>query len=106
MYVLYDQYGYLYIMDSGNNRIQRWIPGATYGITVVAATMSNPRGMRFDAVGSLVVADCSQHRVISFGMQCRKNFQSCQTIRFNYSFFYYLSTKCYNNDTRNKYDLI
>ena len=59
-------------MDAGNNRIQRWVPGATYGITVVASgTMSNPRGLRFDTLGNLVVADFSQHRVLSFGMLCR-----------------------------------
>ena len=74
-YVLYDQYGYIYIMDTGNTRIQRWIPGATYGTTVVASsTMINPRGMRFDPFGNLVVADFSQHRIISFRMLCRKNF--------------------------------
>ena len=74
-YVLYDQYGYLYILDATNTRIQRWIPGATYGTTVVAAnTMSNPRGMRFDPFGNLVVADFSQHRVLSFGMSCRMHF--------------------------------
>ena len=73
VYVIGDQYGYLYIMDSGNDRIQKWSPGGTYGITVAStSTMNTPRGMRFDNYGNLVVADHSMHRVISFGMVCRK----------------------------------
>ncbi|CAF5047482.1 unnamed protein product, partial [Rotaria sp. Silwood1] len=30
-------------MDSGNNRIQRWWPGSTYGVTVASASLNNPR---------------------------------------------------------------
>ncbi|CAF5040141.1 unnamed protein product, partial [Rotaria sp. Silwood1] len=68
--VIYDQHNYLYILDSGNSRIQRWIPGATYGVTVAATTMSSPRGLTFDGNGNMIVADNSNHRIISFAMYC------------------------------------
>ena len=61
----------MYILDAGNNRIQRYIPFAAYGITVVRATMSTPLGMTFDRSGNLVVADTSFHRVIAFALTCR-----------------------------------
>jgi hypothetical protein len=74
--VIYDQYGYLYIMDAGNERIQCWIPGATYGITIASTnTMNTPRGMHFDSYGNLAVTDEYMHRVISFAMLCRKYIQ-------------------------------
>ncbi|CAF1614150.1 unnamed protein product [Rotaria magnacalcarata] len=71
--VIYDQHNYLYILDSGNNRIQRWVPGASYGITVVASSsMSNPRGLNFDSSGNMIVADMSSQRIISFAISCQK----------------------------------
>ncbi len=74
--VIYDQYGYLYIMDAGNDRIQRWIPGGNYGITIAStSTMNTPRGMHFDSYGDLVVTDEYMHRVISFNILCRKYIQ-------------------------------
>ena len=70
--ITFDQYGNMYVMDSGNNRVQRWSPGAVYGVTVVAAAMSNPRGMTFDRSGRIVIADYSYDRVLSFPVSCRK----------------------------------
>ncbi|CAF1577914.1 unnamed protein product [Rotaria magnacalcarata] len=70
--ILFDQAQNMYVMDSGNNRIQRWSPGSTYGITLVTAAMSSPRGMSFDNMGNLVVADMSYHRIDSFAILCRK----------------------------------
>ncbi|CAF1116879.1 unnamed protein product [Rotaria sordida] len=73
-HVMMDQYGYLYIMDANNMRIQKWFPGATFGITVLSSnTMSDPRGIRFDPYGNIVVADLSMDRVISFAMVCPPN---------------------------------
>ena len=62
----------MYIMDAGNDRIQCWSPGSTYGVTVAAASMANPRGMAFDPSGNLVVADMSYHRMVLFPVTCRK----------------------------------
>jgi len=71
-YATFDAYGYMYIMDFGNERIQKWLPGANYGTTVAAANMYNPYGMRIDPVGNIFVADSSYQRIISFGLTCRK----------------------------------
>jgi hypothetical protein len=70
--IVVDPYGYMYILDTGNLRIQKWYPGAPYGVTIVAATMSSPYGLQVDRLGNLVVADTSYHRVISFSISCRK----------------------------------
>ena len=72
--ITFDQFGNMFIMDAGNDRIQRWNPSATYGVTVASAALSNGRGMSFDTFGSLVVADYSNHRVVSFSAVCRKYF--------------------------------
>ena len=70
--ITFDQYGYMYIMDAGNDRVQKWWPGGTYGVTVAKTTMATPHGLKFDRQSNLVIADTSYHRVISFAMLCRK----------------------------------
>jgi len=67
-----DPYGYMYVLDTGNSRIQKWYPGAAYGTTVVSVTMNSPYGLQTDRLGNLVVADTNYHRIISFSMTCRK----------------------------------
>ncbi|CAF0947181.1 unnamed protein product [Rotaria sordida] len=96
--VIYDQYNYLYILDGNNQRIQRWVPGADYGITVVATTMSTPRGLTFDSSGNMIVADSGSHKIISFAMSCAPNATTttqptpqvaisvCQTAAWNQTF--------------------
>ncbi len=59
-------------MDYSNNRVQKWYPGAVYGVTVASATMSNPYGMKIDPAGNIVVADTYYQRIILFGLTCRK----------------------------------
>jgi hypothetical protein len=58
----------MYVMDSGNNRIQR----STYGVTVASGSLYNPRGLTFDPSGNLATADYSYDRVVSFAVACRK----------------------------------
>lgn len=70
--VTFDQFGYLYVLDQSNNRVQRWLPGATYGVTVVSAAMSSPYGMKMDRLGNIYIADTSYHRILSFSLTCRK----------------------------------
>lgn len=73
--VTFDQYENMYVMDSGNERIQRWSSGSLSGTTLVATTaLFNPRGLAIDPLGNLAVADCSNHRVVSFTVTCRKFF--------------------------------
>ena len=83
--ITFDQYGNMYVMDAGNNRIQRWWPGSTYGITVVSASLSTPKGMTIDPLGDLLVADEYYHRVVSFAVVCRKFVMS--------SFFYHITRR-------------
>ena len=59
-------------MDAGNNRIQQWASGSTFGVTIASASLYNPRGMAFDPSGNLAVADYSYHRVVLFPALCRK----------------------------------
>ena len=74
--ITFDQFGNMFVMDSGNNRIQRWSPLSTYGVTVASGALSNPRGMSLDISGNLLVADLSNHRIVSFPISCRK----CRTL--------------------------
>lgn len=69
---MFDPYGFMYILDYSNARVQKWYPGASYGVTVVSATMNLPVAMRFDRNGNIVIADTSYHRVVSFSLLCRK----------------------------------
>ena len=59
-------------MDSGNNRIQRWTLGASYGVTLVSATslLGNGKGISFNSFGELIVADYSTHRIVKFPVAC------------------------------------
>lgn len=81
--ITFDNYNNMYVLDSGNSRVQLWKPGATYGITVVATTLYSPRGIKFDSAGNLVIADTSYHRILSFNMICRK-FKIVDILRYNF----------------------
>ena len=70
-----DPYGFIYILDTNNDRVQKWWPGATFGTTVASATMGSAYGLAFDPVGNLYIADSTWHRVIEFGLLCRKFFK-------------------------------
>ena len=70
--ITFDQYKYMYVLDTANNRVQRWAPAATYGITIVSGSMNTPYGLKFDFTGTLYVADYNNHRIGSFKMNCRK----------------------------------
>lgn len=70
--ITFDPFGFMYVLDMSNNRVQRWLPGASYGVTVVAASMSSPTGLHVGPTGDLVVIDSSNHRVLSFAISCRK----------------------------------
>lgn len=71
--ITFDPFGYMYILDTGNLRVQRWLPGAAYGITVISTSLNSPYGMKVGPSGNIVLADSGNHRVISFGLTCRKS---------------------------------
>jgi len=70
--IVFDQYGYMYVLDYSNSRVQKWYPGASYGVTVAASAMYYPYGLRFDRQSNIVVADTNYQRVISFSLICCK----------------------------------
>lgn len=70
--ITFDVNGYMFVLDSGNARIQKWYVGGTYGITVLQASMSTPLGMHFDSTGKLYVADTGNQRILTFNLICRK----------------------------------
>ena len=70
--ITFDPYGYMYILDTGNARVQKWAVGAAFGSTVASASMSNPYGLRFDQRGNMVIADTSNQRLLFFGLTCRE----------------------------------
>ncbi|CAK9188964.1 unnamed protein product [Sphagnum troendelagicum] len=68
-----DASGALFICDSGNNRIQKWISGAPNGTTVAgnsngnngdsSSLLHNPTGIDFDSNGYMYIADSNNNRV-------------------------------------------
>ncbi|CAF4796845.1 unnamed protein product, partial [Rotaria socialis] len=62
--VMFDQFDNMFILDTGNKRIQKWTPEATYGITIAElSSVNDPRGMSIDTYGNLVVVDYSNNQV-------------------------------------------
>lgn len=68
-----DSLNSLYIADCNNNRIQRWLSGATTGTTVAGQAnatsgsgttyLSGPGGVTVDSSGNIYIADSSNSRV-------------------------------------------
>jgi hypothetical protein len=69
--VVVDVAGNVYVADTNNNRVQKWLPGATVGLTVAggngqggaANQLSNPGGIFVDHKGDVYVADGNNGRV-------------------------------------------
>ena len=69
-----DSSGALYIADSGNHRIQRWLPNASSGTTIAgtgmpgssATELNMPKDVYVDANGNLYVADRLNNRTQYF----------------------------------------
>jgi len=71
--VYLDDSGNIYVGDADNNRVQKWAPGATSGITVAgqsdgtygsdASHLSGAAGVYVDKHGNLYVADAGNNRI-------------------------------------------
>ncbi len=69
--VAVDAQGNIYVADNGNNRVQKWAPGAVYGITVAgghgagpnANQLFHPKDVFVTANGDLYVADYGNNRI-------------------------------------------
>ncbi len=70
-YIFVDSVGNIYVSDVLNDRVQKWIPGATEGITVAggngegsaANQLNHPGGLYTDAQGNVYVADIFNDRI-------------------------------------------
>ncbi len=67
-----DAAGNIYIADQSNHRIQKWVSGASVGITVAgesgvsgsdASHLNNPSDVFVDAAGNIYIADQDNHRI-------------------------------------------
>ena len=66
-----DAFGNVYVIDTGNERVQEWLSGATSGITVAggngvgsaANQLSDPQGLYVDQHGNIYIADQSNERI-------------------------------------------
>jgi sugar lactone lactonase YvrE len=76
-------YRYIYIADSGNNRIVRWtdnyaaggtcIVGCTGSAGVGEMDLNSPRDLKFDPSGNLYVSDQGNNRVQKYMLQLLPN---------------------------------
>ena len=65
--------GTLYIADTGNDRIQKWAPGATEGITVAGGDgsgpteyqLSQPYDVHLDFTGKFYISDGGNNRIVT-----------------------------------------
>ncbi|CAF3002033.1 unnamed protein product [Rotaria sp. Silwood2] len=69
-YVFVDQDHSVYVSDSNNNRVMKWMKGAKQGIIVAGGQennltqLSNPFGLVVDLLGTVYVVDSGNHRLI------------------------------------------
>jgi hypothetical protein len=69
--VFVDAVGNVFVTDADNNRVQRWAPGATMGVTVAggngygsnANQLKNPFSLFVDKAGSVYISDRTNNRI-------------------------------------------
>jgi len=70
--IFVDSKGNIFIADAGNNRVQKWAPGAKIGITVAgdsiqggsaANELNDPTNIVVDSFGNLFITDQSNNRI-------------------------------------------
>ncbi len=67
-YLIFDKAGNLYVSDNYNNRVQKFVPPFTTGMsaTVSITGFDRPTGLAFDDMGNLLVADTVNSRILGF----------------------------------------
>ena len=67
-YLIFDKTGNLWVADTTNNRVQKFVPPFTTGMsaTVSITGFNKPSGLAFDGMGNLLVADNSNNRILGF----------------------------------------
>lgn len=77
--IFVDHNSYLYVADAGNNRIQRFAPGQSKGVTLagfgakVHFMLNRPTSIVLDADGYLFIVESLNHRIVRSipdGFQC------------------------------------
>ncbi|CAF3769751.1 unnamed protein product [Rotaria sp. Silwood1] len=73
----FDNNGYMYVVDAGNNRVQRYSPNSNNGTTVAgiaggggSATnkLNQPSGVAVDAAFNIFITDSGNHRVVKWAL--------------------------------------
>jgi hypothetical protein len=72
----------MFIVDFGNQRIMKWMVGATSGVIIAGAdlvgTLENqvlsPYSISFDSDGSLFVCNCEYNRIEKFSISCCEDY--------------------------------
>lgn len=93
-------YRYIYVVDSGNDRIVRWTTNYAAGGTCIvgcsgsgsgANQLNSPRDIKFDSDGNLYVSDQGNNRIQKFSIQypgnCTPSIHSCSKMS---RYIYYL----------------
>ena len=67
-YCIFDKSGNLWVSDRGNNRVQKFVPPFTIGMSasISITGFSGPVGLVFDISGNLLVADNLNNRILLF----------------------------------------
>lgn len=58
--------GFLYIADTGNNRVQKFDSDGRFVVAFGKETLNAPRGIDIDAYGNVFVADTGNKRIVKF----------------------------------------
>ncbi|CAF2184008.1 unnamed protein product [Rotaria magnacalcarata] len=76
LFIYIDANDTLYICDNGNNRVQKWVAGASTGTTAAgdsggsngktAILLDKPTGITFDSMGYMYITDYNNNRVQRF----------------------------------------
>lgn len=80
-----DQSNVVFVADSDNNRIQKWLPNQSSGTTIAGSgasgsasdQLSSPTSIAFDSQGNLYVCDRKNHRIQKFALTSN---QSCSNV--------------------------